>query len=202
MSVKVVIDGKVTGKTRTKSKSKKRGRPIHSQNRLSQAVIINCAKQLMDADGKVPSIRKIATTLEVDAMAIYYYFANKNALLEALAVSLIDEIYLPSGENTWQIELERLCISYLKLLEKHAGLLETLLSMSCEGPAKVFIQRYHIALAPLNLEEQILKDGLDLLADYLHGFALAIHCNQTSTPISTSQIAGPLRLYIKAISSK
>ncbi|MFC5080198.1 helix-turn-helix domain-containing protein [Vibrio thalassae] len=53
------------------------------------------AKRLMQMDGKIPSIRRLATELNIDAMAIYYYFKNKDELLEAVAVSLVEGIYLP-----------------------------------------------------------------------------------------------------------
>lgn len=81
-------------------KQKKRGRPKGSKKQLSSVVIMDCVKKLMLEEGKVPSIRKIAVTLDVDAMAIYHYFSNKDALLEAVTVSLIDEIYEPSGDGT------------------------------------------------------------------------------------------------------
>ena len=71
----------------------------------------------------------------------YHYFSSKSALLEAVTVSLMEEIYKPEGENTWQVELELLCKSYLKLLKDHSGLLETMPAMSSEGPAAVFTQR-------------------------------------------------------------
>lgn len=160
---------------------------------------MDCAKHLVRTEGKVPSLRKIASALDVDAMSIYYYFSNKGALLEAVTVSLIQEIYEPSGEHPWQMELERLCKSYLNLLKDHAGLLETILTMASEGPAEVFSQRFHEALAPLNMDGKKLKDALDLLADYLHGFALAMNCNPKNESLYVDLIDGPLGLYIRAL---
>ncbi|WP_300675249.1 TetR family transcriptional regulator [Desulfoluna sp.] len=154
----------------------------------------------MRTEGKVPSIRKIAGTLNVDAMAIYHYFSNKNALLEAVTVSLVEEIYKPLGENPWQEELKLLCKSYLKLLKDHAGLLKTMLAMTSEGPAAVFTQRFHVALAPLNAKETQLKNALDFLADYLHGFALAMNCNPKDEHLCVDFVDGPLAFYIRTLS--
>jgi len=181
------------------SKGKKRGRPKGAKNQLSALSIMECAKYLLLTQGKVPSIRQIANALNVDAMAIYHYYSNKSALLEAVTVSLIEKIYEPSGKNDWQVELELLCKSYLKLLGDHAGLLETILTMSSEGPAAVFTKRFYIAVAPLNLDKGKLKDGLDFLADYLHGFAFTMNCNPQNEQLSIDLIDGPLSLYKRAL---
>lgn len=156
---------------------KKRGRPSAAQGQLTPERIILCARQLMQQQGKVPSIRQLTGELGVDAMAIYHYFANKSALLEAVTVSLVEAIYEPQDDGDWQGELHRLCHSYLDLLREHPGLLETMLSMSSFGPAQVFCERLASALSPLELNEAAFVQARDLLADYLHGVAIAMQCN-------------------------
>ncbi len=181
---------------------KKRGRPKGLKNKLTSSGILNRVKKLMRSEGKVPSIRKLAAALNVDAMAIYYYFSNKSELLEAVTTSLIKEIYEPMGNESWQNALILLCKSYLKLLKEHPGLLETLLTMESEGPSEIFIQRFYIALKPLNLDVTVLKNALDLVVDYLHGFALAMNCNPEDEHLNIDSIDGPLDFYIKAIISE
>ncbi len=82
----------------------------------------------------------LASSLNVDAMAIYHYFSNKNSLLEAITTSLIEDIYEPKVSDSWKLELNELCSSYLTLLNNYPGLLETLLTMSSTSPAAVFIE--------------------------------------------------------------
>ncbi|KMV28534.1 transcriptional regulator [Photobacterium swingsii] len=179
---------------------KKRGRPSGKGSQLSQAVIIAQAKSLMQAEGKTPSIRKLASALNVDAMAIYHYFKNKDALLEAITVSLISDVYEPVGHQDWQSELEQLCHSYLALLGQYPGLLETLLTMKSAGPAQVFIERFDLVVAPLGLQETTRTDALSLLVDYLHGFALAMKCSDGALTIDMCQ--GALTLYCRGMSSE
>ena len=191
---------------------KKRGRPA-SGAQLSAGHIIESAKTLMQEMGKVPSIRQLATRLNVDAMAIYHYFKNKDAMLEELAVSLISDIYEPNGDAPWQTELLRLAHSYIELLLHYPGLLQTLLSMNTTSPALVFIERFDRVVAPLQLDAQQQKDSLNLFVDYLHGFALAINCQQSlkaksqqpkvnkttqqqETELPITAINGPLSRYI------
>lgn len=74
-------------------KLKKRGRPEKGKDGLSQERIVDTAKAMMKADGKIPSIRALAKELNIDAMAIYHYFNNKDSVLEAVAISLVEGIY-------------------------------------------------------------------------------------------------------------
>lgn len=173
-------------------KDKKRGRPVRSQSLLTAELIVGCARSLMKVEGKVPSIRRIATELGVDAMAIYYYFTNKSALLEAVTLSLVEEIYVPVEADNWQPEVEQLCKSYLLLLQQHPGLLDTLLSMTSFGPAQLFSERLSVALGVLKLAPGRFEQVRDLLADYLHGAALAMQCRPGELGVAC--VEGPLRL--------
>ncbi|MGF1690855.1 TetR/AcrR family transcriptional regulator [Photobacterium kagoshimensis] len=179
---------------------KKRGRPSGKGNQLDQALIIEQAKGLMQVEGKIPSIRKLAAALNVDAMAIYHYFKNKDALLEAITVSLVADIYQPQPNAQWQVELERLCHSYLGLLAQYTGLLETLLSMKSTGPAQVFTERFNLIVGPLALPESTQEDALGLLVDYLHGFAMAMKCSDGALTIDMCQ--GAVALYCRGITSE
>ncbi|WP_421866645.1 TetR/AcrR family transcriptional regulator [Motiliproteus sp.] len=178
-------------------KNKKRGRPSQNQSQLTTELIITTALKLLQENGKVPSIRQISGVLNVDPMAIYHYFSNKTALLEALTVSLVEEIYDPEEGGCWQTELRQLCKTYLALLGAHTGLLETLLTMDSDGPAQIFIQRLATALAPLQLDNAVFNDTRDLLVDYIHGVALAIQCNPEN--LSIDCIDGPLNLILNGL---
>ena len=179
-------------------KGKKRGRPSKSAGSLSTERIIECANILMEKEGKIPSIRKLAASLEVDPMAIYYYFANKQALLEAVTVSLVTQIYTPQKAGDWQHELAQLCESYLNLLAQYPGLLETMLGMTSHGPATVFAERFDLAIASLSIDEELRGNALSMLADYLHGYALAMNC-QPGDELKVDMLSGPLAFYMQAL---
>lgn len=180
--------------------TKKRGRPNKTKPSLSQEKIIDAAKMLMRETGKIPSIRKLSSALNVDAMAIYYYFDNKDKLLERLTTSLISGVYTPSNSNDWQQELITLASSYLQLLHDYDGLLITLLSMESYSPAHVFTQRFNQIIAPLQLSQQQQKLMLDLVADYLHGFSLALSCDKTQT-LKIDNIEQPLLFMCRHIAN-
>ncbi|MBY5992203.1 TetR/AcrR family transcriptional regulator [Ferrimonas balearica] len=173
-------------------KAKKRGRP----SQLSSEGILDCAKTLLRQEGKVPSVRAISGALGVDPMAIYHYFGNKAALLDALCRSLVADIHQPDGGD-WRIEIEALCRSYLGLLEAHPGLLGTLLGLTSTGPAQVFIERFEQALAPLALPPITLAHCRDLLVDYLHGYALAQEA--AAGALTQEALSGPLEFWMTAV---
>lgn len=181
---------------------KKRGRPKGSGNQLSAITILDMAKSLMKAEGKIPSIRKLATNLNVDAMAIYYYFENKNRLLEAITTSLVEDIYQPIASEDWRLELRKLCISYLNLHCEYPGLLDTMLKMDVHSPAAVFNEKFKQVVSTLNLNEEDTFNGVSLLADYLHGYALALSCNSDRETLNLDMIEGPLDMYCLALKSK
>ena len=183
-------------------KKARRGRPSSEQNRLSKEAILSTAHELLKADGKFPSIRKLARRLEVDAMAIYHYFPNKAALQEAISVSLMKNIYETSPDKDWKVNLTELCKSYLELLNEYSDLLETMLAMDSEGPAQVFTLKFNESLTPLELDDQTLQNALYLTADYLHGFALAMRSAPAGSSLKVDQLAGPLSLLIKALNTE
>ncbi|CCN83149.1 putative Transcription regulator, TetR-like [Vibrio nigripulchritudo SFn27] len=181
-----------------KKEVKKRGRPKSSQ--LSKERILDTAKQLMKATGAIPSIRKLASELDVDAMAIYHYFKNKNVLLEAITISLVDGIYEPQDNQNWTEELKFLCRSYVSLLDTYSGLLQTLLTMKSTGPAEVFITRFERIVQPLSLDEGEQQAALELLVDYLHGLALALNCNSDREQLNVDRLDGILDFYCRSLS--
>jgi len=178
--------------------NKGRGRPSKAQSSLGKEKIVTTAKHLMEKNGKIPSIRGLALHLEVDAMAIYHYFKNKDQMLEAIGTSLISDIYNPEVSDNWQLELLTLCKSYLTLLSDYEGLLQTLLTMQSTGPAQVFIDKFNAITATLNLTPSKQSDLLNLVVDYIHGFSLAKSCDNSQS-LNIDDIEGPFNLIFEAV---
>ncbi len=180
-------------------KKNTRGRPTEERRLLSTEKILSAAKNAVKEDGRIPSIRKLAKALNVDAMAIYHYFDNKQALLEAIVMSLMTELYEPDKGSPWKEEVLKLAMSYLGLLSSYPGLLETLLSMDASGPAGVFEERFRNALPSITENENQLRNALNLLVDSLHGSALAANCNPDHFEEITASSRATLKFYVKAL---
>jgi len=179
-------------------KLKKRGRPYNKERHLSEELIIYMAKTLMREQGAIPSIRGIARALDVDAMAIYHYFENKNCLLNAILTSLMDGLYFPQKQLHWQQSLLLLSESYLNLLNNYIGLLETLIAMPSNGPMTVFAEHFSKIITPLNLPPEQQNTALLLLLNFLHGQALSLHLDPLEKTVK-SDLSEVLTLYYKVI---
>ncbi len=86
----------------------------------------------------------------------------------------------------------------MNLLSGYPGLLEIMLQMESSEPANEFINRLRIVLSNLELNDEHFNSALCLLADYLHGVALAIQCD-SKNKLSINKIDRPLLLFVKAI---
>jgi hypothetical protein len=71
--------------------------------------------------------------------------------------------------------------------------------MTAKSPAEVFIERFKVVISPLDLDTPSTASALNLLADYLHGFALALNCSQTQGALDISMLKGPLDMYCLAL---
>ena len=77
--------------------------------RLSRDEVVVGALALLDKDGlDALSMRRLAKRLGVQAGAIYWHFANKQALVDAMAEKLLDGIMEPELEGAWDEQLGEL----------------------------------------------------------------------------------------------
>ena len=182
-------------------KKARRGRPNQDKQKLSAEVITVCAQKYIFEEKKTLSIRGLARSLNVDPMAIYHYFDNKTALLEAVTVLMMKRISSSQKYPCWQDELMALSKRYVALHIDYPGLLETLLAMgnAAHAPAQVFKASFDSAVAALALGEKESQAFLHLLVDYLHGFVLAMHCAPNPNPLGPDDMDAPLRLIFRAL---
>jgi TetR/AcrR family tetracycline transcriptional repressor len=105
--------------------------------RLSKTAVIERALQLADADGlDALTIRKLATTLGVTPMALYWHFRSKEDLLDALAYQVWSEIDVNvDGVTPWSAQLRRMLKSLVRVLRAHPSGSRLLLEHEKQNPA-------------------------------------------------------------------
>jgi AcrR family transcriptional regulator len=95
-----------------------------SAERLSRERILEAALAVVEADGlDALSMRRLAQQLDVWPMSLYRYFQDKEALLDALAEAVADEITLPSANGSWRRQLRELVERARDAFERHPGAL-------------------------------------------------------------------------------
>jgi AcrR family transcriptional regulator len=79
------------------------------------------ALSLIDADGiEAFSTRKLGAALGCEAMAIYWYYPSKDALLDAVVETLVTKLPLePANPNDWIDAFRKLAHAYRGLAHQH-----------------------------------------------------------------------------------
>jgi TetR/AcrR family transcriptional regulator, tetracycline repressor protein len=99
-------------------------RKRREQETLSDRQIVDAALDLIRRDGADGfSMRQLAKQLGVTPMAIYYYFANKDALFERVADAVLARVPrpIPSGRG-WREEMKECAVQGFRLLSEYPGL--------------------------------------------------------------------------------
>jgi AcrR family transcriptional regulator len=90
--------------------------------RLSRDRILETALAVVEEDGlEALSMRRLAQELDVWPMSLYRYFQDKDALLDALAEAVADEITLPAADGSWRHQAKDLTEQARAAFARHPG---------------------------------------------------------------------------------
>jgi AcrR family transcriptional regulator len=141
---------------------------------LSRERVLQTALRLADEGGiESLSMRKLGQELGVEAMAMYYHFANKDEVLDGIVDLVFSEIELPAVGRDWRAAMRRRALSVRDALLRHRWAIGMMESGLHPGPANL---RHHDAVIG-----SLLSAGFDmaqaahaysLLDSYIYGFAL------------------------------
>lgn len=148
------------------------------RKRLEPARILVAAAKLLETGGTDFSMRELARALDVDPMAVYHYFPNKTALLQALAdhhFSRLGDLQIPKSARSPRTRLRFVAQAYVELAAA-APMLTVVMARDPgvrEGVAEHFARLFDDAVEGLALRAADSAIAGAVLADYLNGFALA-----------------------------
>lgn len=101
---------------------------------LSPAVIARTALELGDRDGPAAmSMRSIASRLGCDPMALYRHFANREALLDAVADLALAEVPDPDPHLDWDVRVIATAMAMRQTALDHKGIAAQLASRPSLG---------------------------------------------------------------------
>ncbi|WP_149359708.1 TetR/AcrR family transcriptional regulator [Lolliginicoccus suaedae] len=103
------------------SSRKKSGRPrvLHEHDIVAAAL----AEGLLDA-----TMPAVARRLGVSHSALYRYYADRNALMQACIAQAVASMPWPDPEEPWRTMLPKLASTTWDMLERYPGLTETMLT--------------------------------------------------------------------------
>jgi AcrR family transcriptional regulator len=141
---------------------------------LTKERVLQAAMKLADAGGlEALSMRKLGQALGVEAMAVYYHFANKERVLDGIVDLVFGEIDLPAVGADWKTAMRPRAISVRDALLRHRWAIGLMESRTNPGPANL---RHHDAvigcLRAAGFDMAATATAYSLLDAYIYGFAM------------------------------
>ena len=152
-------------------------RTIQTEQRrapLTKESVLKAALKLADQGGlEALSMRKLGQALGVEAMALYYHFANKDRVLDGIVDLVFGEIEVPQARDDWKSAMRRRAISVRDALLRHRWAIGLMESRTNPGPANL---RHHDAvigcLRAAGFDMAAAATAYSLLDSYIYGFAM------------------------------
>jgi AcrR family transcriptional regulator len=142
--------------------------------RLSRDRVLRGAVSVADAGGiDGLTIRSLAQSLGVKPMAVYYYVANKEEILDGIVDLVFSEIALPEVGGDWRAEMRRRAHSARRVLRAHPWAIGLMESRTSPGPAT--LRHHDVVIATLRaagFSHQLTAHAYAALDRYTYGFAL------------------------------
>ena len=141
---------------------------------LTSERVLEAAMKLADAGGlEALSMRRLGQELGVEAMAVYYYFANKERVLDGIVDLVFREIEVPAAGADWKTEMRRRAISVRDALLRHRWAIGLMESRTNPGPANL---GHHDAvigcLRAAGFDMAMVATAYSLMDAYVYGFAM------------------------------
>jgi AcrR family transcriptional regulator len=109
-----------------------------SRAHLSRERVLDTAVAFADRHGlEALSMRKLGEELGASAMSAYYYFPNKERLLDGMVDVVFAEIEPPSAELDWRMAMRRRALSTRAALNRHRWAIGHMEGRTDHGPSNI-----------------------------------------------------------------
>lgn len=147
--------------------------PAARRAALSAERIVEAAIRLIDEHG-LPALtmRRLGASLSVEAMSLYQYFPNKDALLSAVRSNLFLQIEgLPDPEAApWAAQLRAIMLSTYRLAQRHPSFAPVLLHLPGNPASQMRRESDVTTLERAGFSREEAEAGLTGLVSYVIGF--------------------------------
>ncbi len=159
---------------------------ITPQNRvpLTRERVLRAAVVLADEGGiRALTMRKIAESLGVEAMSLYYHVANKDDILDGMVDIAFSEIDLSKDTEDWIDTMRQRATSVRAVLTDHPWAIKLMQSRTNPGPATL---RHHDSvigtLRDAGFTIELAAHAFSAMDAYIYGFVL----QEMSLPFDSS----------------
>jgi AcrR family transcriptional regulator len=145
-----------------------------SRAHLTRERVLETAVAFADRHGlDALSMRKLGEELGASAMSAYYYFPNKDQLLDGMVDVVFGEIEPPSMDVDWKTALRNRAISTREVLNRHRWAIGHMEGRTDHGPANIGLHDAVLGclrLAGFSLEATV--RAYSVQDAYIYGFVL------------------------------
>lgn len=170
------------------------GTPASRRNTLSKETVLRTAVTLADEAGAgLPSMRKLAERLGVEAMSLYHHFRNKDVILDGMVDLVFGEIELPPDDVDWRIAMRQRATSMRQALIRHPwaiGLMD-----SRTNPGRATLRHHNAVIGCLRSGGFSIAGAahaFSVLDSYIYGFTLQELSLPFATPADLEDMAGSI----------
>lgn len=148
------------------------GLPMRKRRNLTPERIVHKAIEILDREGyKEFTMRKLASHLSVDPMAIYHHIPNRADLLYRVVDAVIGQCALPHGQATWEETVRAICTAFRRLAHRHPGVIDIFNEFESWVPNEHRInEAMYAALRAGGFSPQATARGARLLLAYTENF--------------------------------
>jgi AcrR family transcriptional regulator len=174
--------------------------PASRRPPLSPERIVRAAIKLADRRGlEALSMRKLATTLKVEAMSLYNHVANKDELLDAMVDAIVGEIALPPRGGAWKAAMRARAVSALSVMTAHPWAPMLIVSRINVGPNMLrYIDATLATLRDAGFTWEQTDRAWNTLDNYIYGFTL----QQQNFPVNPDDYASAAAAYLPMLSAE
>lgn len=143
---------------------------------MKQKIILTALKICEKEGYESFSMRKLATKLDLDPMAIYHYFENKEALTKAMVEQIFKrfEKEITIAEKNPKSNLKSILVEYWALFIEYPGMSFFLIKNSYDGFPSVISLNQTLQMLIKKIYPAVDdKRVLNIIIDFIHGNAFA-----------------------------
>lgn len=168
--------------------------PAPRRTPLSPDRILRAAIKLADKQGlDALSMRKLATSLKVEAMSLYNHVANKDELLDGMVDAVIGEIPLPERGGDWKAAMRARATSALAVMTTHPWAPMLVVSRINAGPNMLrYIDATLGVLREAGFSWEETDRAWNTMDNYIYGFTL----QQQNFPVNPDDYASAAASYL------
>src|SRR5262245_11167597 len=150
----------------------------HTRRRpLDRDVVLNAAVELVERDGlEALSMRRLGAALGIEAMSLYYYVENKDALLDGIVETVVSGMDLTWAKQSgrWQARLKAGYGAYRRLAHTHPAVFPLIGRPAGRTPAALRpVEAFLTVLREAGFPPRAALQAHRTLSSFVYGYAIS-----------------------------